>query len=347
MKNQLIGLLAILLTLLFVFPACETDFDVTADWEDVTVVYGLLNQNDTTHYIRISKGFLGEGNALHMAKEMDSLYYEEGALDATIEEWDANESGIVNTYELDRIITQNKEPGTFAYPEQVLYTFDAALNQDHIYKLVINNKERNKQVTARSPLVRDFTIEKPALNHPTEPTLYFPDNDYTKEVEWRTGRNGKRYEVVINFHYREQLSGEPVRDTFITWAGFPTKKADIVTGDNWTSEPMKFTIVNKSFYAFLEERIPYDDPGKESQVRGRYADSIEFVFSVAADEFNTYLELNNAASLVEERPEYTNINNGTGLFSARFQKSRTFILHPSTEALLTGEKYGYLQFIDE
>jgi hypothetical protein len=48
----------------------------------------------------------------------------------------------------------------------------------------------------------------------------------------------------------------------------------------------------------------------------------EFVFTVAATELNTYMEVTEPSlSLVQERPAYTNIVNGIGLFSARYMKS--------------------------
>lgn len=345
MKKLPGSLIVTLSFILVLFPACETDFDVTAEWEDVTVVYGLLSQNDTTHYIKVSKAFLGEGNALQMAQEFDSIYYD-SILSVTVEEWDQNEVNKLYTFSLDRVITDNKEPGTFSFPEQVLYTFDATLDQDHIYKLVIHNEKRDKLITAKTPMVHNFSFEKPILYPPAQPILDFPNNDYTKEVLWRSGRNGKRYEVAINFHYREQFVGEPEHDTFVSWAGFPTKKADIVSGPNWQSEQMKFTIVNKSFYSFLQERIIYDDLGVESNIAGRYADSVQFIFSVAADEFNTYLEINNASSLIDERPQYSNIENGIGLFSSRYRQKHTYFLHPSTKALLYDE-FEELKFIEE
>ena len=57
------------------FAACSTDFNINADWQEITVVYGLLNQKETTHYIKINKAFLGEGNALTMAQIEDSSSY--------------------------------------------------------------------------------------------------------------------------------------------------------------------------------------------------------------------------------------------------------------------------------
>ena len=59
-----------------VWYGCSTDFDVNAEWRDVTVIYGLLDQADSVHYIKVTKAFLGAGDAYHMAAVKDSSHYE-------------------------------------------------------------------------------------------------------------------------------------------------------------------------------------------------------------------------------------------------------------------------------
>ena len=65
----------LILALSFVFSSCETDFDTIAEWKDITVVYGLLDQKNSVQYIKINKAFLGDGNALVYAQEPDSSNY--------------------------------------------------------------------------------------------------------------------------------------------------------------------------------------------------------------------------------------------------------------------------------
>ena len=48
--------------------SCKQKFNVNADWQDITIVYGILNQGDTLHYIKVTKAFLGPGDALQYAK---------------------------------------------------------------------------------------------------------------------------------------------------------------------------------------------------------------------------------------------------------------------------------------
>ena len=56
-------ILQILLLLSFI-TACETDFDVNAPYQDITIVYGILDIDDSISYVKINKAFLGEGDAI-------------------------------------------------------------------------------------------------------------------------------------------------------------------------------------------------------------------------------------------------------------------------------------------
>ena len=60
------------------FSACETDFDVNAEWEETTVVYGLLDAGEgkETQKIKISKAFLGNMDAYQMAQYADSINFD-------------------------------------------------------------------------------------------------------------------------------------------------------------------------------------------------------------------------------------------------------------------------------
>ena len=67
-----------------VFTACEADFDVNAEWEETTVVYGLLDAGKYLQKIKISKAFLGKMDAMQMAQYADSINFDSGELDVKI-----------------------------------------------------------------------------------------------------------------------------------------------------------------------------------------------------------------------------------------------------------------------
>lgn len=99
--------------------SCSTDLNINAEPEDIWVVWGILNPQDTVQYIRISKGFLPEGDALVYAKEND---LSAKGLQVTL--INANKSFIA--IETDSIL-KNPRDGTF-YPYTTLYKIDTKGN---------------------------------------------------------------------------------------------------------------------------------------------------------------------------------------------------------------------------
>jgi hypothetical protein len=129
----------------------------------------------------------------------------------------------------------------------------------------------------------------------------------------------------------------------VDW-GMGTKKS---VSDNG-GEDMTIKYSNDAFYTFIGDRIPYDDPAMEATVKERYTDDVDFIIAVAADDLNLYMEVNEPSnSIIQERPEFTNISNGLGLFSSRFKSLRTkkigavTIQEIKTNPLTSGLKFVY------
>ncbi|MCX6235229.1 MAG: hypothetical protein NT175_11020 [Bacteroidetes bacterium] len=329
-----------LASLLFV-SSCDTSLDIMGNYEDITVVYGLLNQIDSVTYIKINKAFLGEGNALLMAREPDSSSYGNN-IEVKIEEYDKY-GGLANTFYFDTTSIYNKDTGTFYYPKQILYKCITKnqLNVESSYKLIIHNKKTGKDITARTLLVGDFEIVKPLINNPSKPTISFPDNNSLKEVEWTTAKYGRRYDVVMRFNFKEKLFNDP--DTLLRYVDyhFTSQKSKTLDG----GEEMLTQIANENFFKYLEATVPYDTE-KELQVDCRVSGTVDFIFSVAGDDFNTYMEVNApSTSIVQDRPEYTNVTNGIGIFSCRYNKIRKFFLNPVTVVVLVSKNIKFIKVI--
>ncbi|MGM0566938.1 MAG: hypothetical protein ACQESX_09305 [Bacteroidota bacterium] len=330
MRNTVILFWAFIVLL---FTSCETDFDVTAEWEDITIVYGLLNQNDSIHHVKINKAFLGDGNLLEYASIEDSSTYQT-KLNVQLEEIDGNQ--VNRTFELDTTTITNKEEGVFYHPEQIIYTTGENnkvwLNENYEYRIKIENPETGKIITAETPLVKDFDINKPLLNSTFRPTLHFPLNDFNREVSWTTSENGKLYQLVVQFDFIEvnQQGDSSLRN--IRWERFPDSRSNSSDGD----ESMQKFFANNEFYEFVEDKVPYKDAERESQVQKRYSDKLDFEITVASEDFDTYIEVNKPSnSLIEYTPDFSNVENGIGLFSSRYQKVRTFYLQKATRINLS------------
>lgn len=304
--------LSLLLLVSLYFVSCETDFDINADWKDITLVYGILNQNDSIHYIRIQKAYLGKGNVMQMALEADSNLYP-GKVNVALEEWGSN--GILRTLTCDTVSIANKDSGMFFYPKQPVYFTQAVINQAYTYKLRIE-KSNGEIVSAQTGLVGDFGIINPIENT----TLNFnpPGGSDTRTFRWSAAPNAGRYQMIMHFHYLE---------------------INIFTGDSsyhrteWASPDIKssgnsdisFAFSNSAFFKMVENQVQ-----KRDDVR-RYPVNIELTFYVAGTDLSQYIEVNEpSSSIVQEKPEYTNISNGLGVFSARLEKSRVHALHLNT-----------------
>lgn len=301
--------LILLITLSF-FYSCKDDIELNADYEDITIVHCLLDTSADTTWMKINKAFLGEGNVLEMAKIEDSSIYKTD-LSAVVEQYD--NSNLVNTFPFEATVVNDKEPGIFYNPNQTVYYSLLDIDEDDIYRLKVQLKD--KIVTAETPIVKRFSIAQPSAGAPTVNIRYGVDY----RVEWSSARNGRRYEVYIRFHFKELFAGS--NDTvprYIQWS-LGTAKASTDAG----GQELLLPYSGDGFYSWIRQNLPYDLE-KESTVVARFTENIEYIIHAAADDLNTFMEVNEpSSSIVQDKPEYTNIENGLGIFSSRLRQTRT------------------------
>ncbi len=315
------------LFLINLLSSCETDFDINASWKDITVVYGLLNQNDTIHYVRVQKAYLGEGNALHMAAIPDSNLYP-SKINVQIQEWDG--TTLKRTFTLDTISIFNKEPGVFFNPRQPVYVTKKILNPSFQYKLKIFNQKTQKEIASKTELIRDFMIDRPGYGSNLNFTLA-PETPIS--IKWYSAEYGKRYQVVMRFNYIEVMNGTTDTLTkYVDWYSQVYKSKSLVGG-----ELMELKINKKTLETMITGNV------SQSHTVTRKLLPITLHFQVAADDLNTFIDVNEpSSSIIQSKPEFTNINNGLGIFSARFEKVREHELHPSTkQQIIAMEGYNF------
>lgn len=308
-------LLSLIIVISLFFSACETDVDVNAEWEEITIVYGLLSQNDQEHYFRINKAFLG-GNALEVAQIADSSSYN-GRLEVTLQGLN-NLMEVVQTIPFDTTTISNKDSGIFYNPYMLVYKGTGELNPELLYRLNVKNTLSGKEVTANTKLIEDFLISQP----PGGGKANFRRN-FTTLFKWYNPINAKRFEPRIRFHYYEVASGSS--DTipkFIDWA-LPTQFADDISGEGFQD----IDVSNNGFYDFIRNNVkPADFFGN------RLCGMVEFIVTAGGEEYDTYLRVNGPSySLVQDRPEYTNVENGFGLMSSLYTTTKSRRLHPEAE----------------
>jgi hypothetical protein len=324
-------LTGLLLSLPFLF-SCDSTLNVNAPWQDITVVYGLLNQNDSVHYLKVTKAYLGEGDALMFAKIPDSSNYA-NKLEVRVEEWnmtlDGNgnvvDSQFVSAIPFDTLTMSNKEKGDsiFYYPYQLVYKSAGVnkLNPDHTYKLYIKNPSTGKEITSQTELVSKLAdIEKP---QPAPARASFHPGT-KNQVIWRTVKGGKRYQFVARFHYLEVRKSDTSdkKSKYVDWVIFNDYKTDNTKGGEQVTQIYSsdafYTVVGNGIHKNIAEENLSED-----YTRAAY--QMEYIFTIAADDMNTYMEVTEpSTTIVQEKPPFTNILNGIGLFSARYDNTKDY-----------------------
>jgi hypothetical protein len=327
---------------------CSTEVDLNADWQETTVVYGLLDQTETYHFLRINKSFLGDGNALDMALVRDSSEYDPSKVDARIDEYVNNI--LTRTWQLrDTTLLNRDENGDFYYPEYTAYYFvEPALNANARYVLTaeIGPDGNKKTVTAETELIRDFTISSPLANIPGAPSQFNVQfisggeyRDFT--VKFTSSVGSKRFNLQLALHYLEFAPSDTV-ERILYW-NLGDEKAVADAG----GELFEMVISGQNFYTWLASRITSSSILNDPAITKRQYLGIDFIVSSAADELNTYMELNEPVTgIVQERPSYTNVVNGIGLFSARYSKTvpLKWLNFPSLVELNSGQYTAGLLF---
>ncbi len=300
-------IILVALVIITVSNSCNKKLNVNADWRDITVVYGILSQNEDTTFIKVTKAFLGEGDALQFAKIPDSSSYPD-KLDVKLEAWSG--STLVSTYIFDTITKHQKEKGDsiFYYPDQLVYYNPTGhLDENNTYRLKITHKKTGVVDSAITKLVHSFIVEIP------DPFIkkvdYIPGHNF--DVKFEPAFGGKRYQLLIRFHYLETTSSGTQPKSF-EWMLF--NNMQVVNPYEPSPEPILAGFLGDVFYTVVAGNIK-DDPN----VTSRAARGVDYIFSVASEDLNTYMEATEPSlSIIQERPSFSNIYNGIGLFSSRF-----------------------------
>ena len=213
---------------------------------------------------------------------------------------------------LNDTLLNDRLPGTFNYPVHKVYYFDATIDQDDDYKVVV--VARGETVTATTPVVNDFSISPPDANPGVVMNFIVAGNYTNYDLNWNSGVDGKRWEVSYRVRYSEVHGGDTTQKEFTRSLGTRTA----ISADASPPEDLNATIGAVDFYQGMANIV---NANAEAGVTQRIFHGIDFLFAVASDDFHTYLQLSDPISgIVEERPDFTNVTNGYGLFGSRYFK---------------------------
>lgn len=316
MKHKLTLLFALIISI-FTLNSCDVEFDPNGKWQETTIVYGILDQDADTNFIRVQKCFLGEGNYIEFAKQKDSIYYRQDELEVSMYgfyEWESSGWDTINNARkkiyLNYTESYTKPEGGFYSEIAPIYYTTERLHPDFIYYLVIKNLKTGNVVTSTTKLVANYVV-----NEPSNSMFEFKYSPTLKQnqilCKWinqsinAKGVMGRLYQPAIKFNFLENGQEEHIFINFSTISN-PFFDAD---------RTISYIATEREFLSQIKEKI-----GKRGVAERKFLlDEPTFELYVYAcnEELKAYMENNTPEVSLSERPIYTNINNGVGIFASR------------------------------
>ena len=332
------------------FSCCETDFELNAPYKTIPVVYGLLDQSLDTQFVKINKSYLADVNNANFAPINDCTQFD--YILAVLEEYNQN-NVYLGSDTLQEMMVGNLEPGIFYEDSQKIYFLETSSNSfvdEHTYKLNVNVPDKDLTFSAQTDLVNGAGLIFDFLSKITLQINGFrcADNDlattdeyFDPRLDWKTTLNGKRYELVLRFSYAEHLLSGDTIQKFMEW-----DLGDQTSVNTDGGESMFKVVSGSSFFEMVQSRL--SSYTLEDQIEKRTFDSkaIEFILTAGNENLNTYMQINEpVTSIVTERPIFTNVENGIGLFGSKFSRSlKSFMSNGTVLELCRGQITNEFKF---
>jgi hypothetical protein len=289
-----------LISIGFLFAACDNDLVVTDQWKDIPVVWGIVSKSDTAHYIRVEKAYLDPSvSALDIARIPDSLYYDNAVV--TLKRIASGQ-----VYTLTRVDGNlegyPRDSGVFAEFPNYIYKIRA--NQLNLvigdeYEFSLQREGQSDPVTAKTKI-----LPKPVLRNPSAGgTLVFKPKAFTN-FSWNEIPDAGLFDLQLKFHYRERSPA--------------TQNVYVPKSVEWTVsrsiEDKEYKIDGSEFYNSLKAYIQEDFEAT------RLFDSMDVILWCGGRELAEFIRIaqaNTGITSTQDIPIYTNLSEGRGIFTSR------------------------------
>ena len=310
---------------------CSTDVDLNAPYLRTPVVFGLLDAAADTQWVRINRTWLGPGNQFDAAAIADSSEYAPEELQVRVIERVGRI--VTNTFYLsDTTRSDKQDDGVFYAPEHQAWYFvpENGLNPAAEYDLEVDVAD-GTEVRATTDMIASVAgnITQPppgvigykmGFANIGPASVTYPDQTF----KWSTTPGASRYEVTLILHVIERewadaahtvLVEERTRD--IEWFIGAVDAASTAGGQVLMKE-----INGERFFTTLASRLEANplitrQLGVWNATTGN-VEAIDFILTIANEPLATYLDVNAPVTgVIQERPSYTNVVGGLGLWASR------------------------------
>lgn len=310
------------------YPSCSNDIDLTSEWKDIPIVYGLISKSDSANYIRVEKAFIDNNiSALELAQIPDSLYYDN--ITVQIRSTDPNNPV---TFDLNRVDGNLKgfvrEEGIFANTPNYLYELILPVGEELVgfqeYELVINRGDDSDLVTATALIVDDIDIRDPDSDPLTADAVNWVR--YGMEVGWRGSNGAEIFDVTIFLNIEEKDLSNPANDRILTLEWKIEENMPAVYVQNQVRMDTRLNKVD--LFQYLSNRLE-----KNPSIVRKFK-SFDILVTGGGGELNDYISAGNANTGITSTqviPTYSNLSEGYGIFSSRnSQFQQGYVLNAST-----------------
>ena len=327
-------IISALIIVLFTISSCDNEVNLAADWKDIPIVFGLIDQDNEANYIRLEKAFLDpNASALEIAQIADSLYYP----DALVSIKNLTKG---DEFFLEKVDATNesfpRDTGIFANDPSYLYKLSGPTNFEGGDEIELNiiRTENTDAVLATCNLISDIKLTSPLSDFGIE----FSTKSRT-DFRWIPPAEAGLYDIWLILHYDETdlTTQEKVQHT-IHWP--------IVN----SIEENLYSIPGDLFFKRIREELDPENTGVIDNNISRVFKNLDIYVAAGGVELFELKELLKVSSggvtgAVEIDP-YSNISEGFGIFSSYhiLKSEGHFLTNSTVDSLRNGYITKHLRF---
>jgi hypothetical protein len=375
MKNKILYIGLFIITVLSL-PSCKNDLDVLAPGEESVSVYGILNPNEPVQNIRINKVYLTSGDAVSAGQDANQINYGPGELSVSLQRFNTGSTTptlttVGNASKKEIVLTETvvtTAGGNFNQNQRIWQTTDKLFSTGE-YKLTIKIVSTGREITAQTividsvksygsmPFVYNATLYPmhcgyvlPSMFTTGTPTIAYVDYHTltaAPKIKFKSIANAKLYKVIMRFHYIDSLTDGSGNRKYVDF-NFTTQKSTTLNGGEELLVEFKPTV--NEFYTNLASEILKKPV---VNIKNRTCHYMEYIIYAGDENLNTFLQVNApSTTIAQDKPYYTNINGGVGIFASTSRSTITKELkddfidkiadHPSTQSLLFKKTYTFI-----